>query len=129
MKAIRQFLEVKNNSINVVLPEGFTAKTVEVIILAIVENDNIPEWHKEIVLERIKNSQTPVDAFEMIDELEKEKLENLTKTRKFNVYPNDWNLLKLLFRFLTLEDDLSKWTKYFHLKQYHKHELQDFVNQ
>jgi hypothetical protein len=77
MKAIRQFIEVKNNSINVVLPEGFTAKTVEVIIMPIVENDTIPDWHKEIVLERIKNPQTPVDALEMIDELEKENIENL----------------------------------------------------
>lgn len=78
MNAIRQFIEVKNNSFNVVLPKGFTAKTVEVIIMPTVENDTIPEWHKEIVLERIKNPQTPpVDAFEMIAQLEKENLENL----------------------------------------------------
>jgi hypothetical protein len=77
MNAIRQFIEVKNNSFNVVLPKGFTAKTVEVIIMPTVENYNIPEWHKEIVLERIKNPQTSVDAFEMIAQLEKENLENL----------------------------------------------------
>ena len=77
MNAIRQFIEVKNNSINVVLPEGFNAKTVEVIIMPTVENQSIPEWHKEIVLERIKNHQTPVDAFDMIAQLEKENLENL----------------------------------------------------
>ena len=77
MNAIRQFIEVKNNSINVVLPEGFNAKTVEVIIMPTVENQSIPQWHKEIVLERIKNHQTPVDAFDMIAQLEKENLENL----------------------------------------------------
>lgn len=77
MNAIRQFIEVKNNSFNVVLPEGFTGKIVEVIIMPTVENYSIPEWHKEIVLERIKNPQTPVDAFEMITQLEKENLENL----------------------------------------------------
>ena len=77
MNAIRQFIEVKNNTFNVVLPKGFTAKTVEVIIIPSAENFSIPEWHKEIVLERIKNPQTPVDAFEMISQLEKENLENI----------------------------------------------------
>ena len=77
MNAIRQFIEVKNNSFNVVLPEGFTAKTVEVIIMPNIENYNIPESHKEIILARIKNPQTQVDAFEMIEQLEKENLETL----------------------------------------------------
>jgi hypothetical protein len=77
MNAIRQFIEVKNNSFNVVLPKGFTAKNVEVIIMPIAENQSVPEWHKEIVLERIKNPQTPVDAFDMIAQLEKENLEKL----------------------------------------------------
>jgi hypothetical protein len=77
MNAIRQFIEVKNNSFNVVLPKGFTAKNVEVIIMPISENQSVPEWHKEIVLERIKNPQTPVDAFDMIVQLEKENLEKL----------------------------------------------------
>lgn len=77
MNAIRQFIEVKNNSFNVILPEGFTSKIVEVIIMPTIENYSIPECHKEIVLERIKNPQTPVDAFDMITQLEKENLENL----------------------------------------------------
>ena len=53
MNAIRQFLEVKNNSINVVLPEGFTAKTVEVIIMPMDVDYDIPQWQKDIVLERL----------------------------------------------------------------------------
>lgn len=77
MNAIRQFIEVKNNSFSVVLPEGFTASRVEVIILPSEIEDDIPQWQKDIVLERIKNPQTPVDAFEMIDQLEKENLEKL----------------------------------------------------
>ena len=77
MNAIRQFIEVKNNSFDVVLPKGFTAKTVEVIIIPSETLNDIPQWQKEIVLERIKNPQTPVDAFEMISQLEKENLENL----------------------------------------------------
>ena len=77
MNAIRQFIEVKNNSFQVVLPEGFTASRVEVIILPSEVEDDIPQWQKDIVLERIKNPQTPVDAFEMIDQLEKENLEKL----------------------------------------------------
>lgn len=43
MNVIRQFVEVKNNSFSVVFPEGFTAKTVEVIIKPTVENHTIPE--------------------------------------------------------------------------------------
>ena len=77
MNAIRQFIVVKNNSFNVVLPEGFTASRVEVIIMPLEVEDDIPQWQKDIVLERIKNPQTPVDAFEMIDQLEKENLEKL----------------------------------------------------
>ena len=53
MNAIRQFIEVKNNSFNVVLPEGFTASRVEVIILPSEIEDDIPQWQKDIVLERV----------------------------------------------------------------------------
>ena len=69
MNAIRQFIEVKNNTFQVILPEGFTAKNVEIIIMPTEENNTIPEWQKEKIRERIKNSQTPVDAFEMINEI------------------------------------------------------------
>ena len=34
------------------------------------ETQKVPEWHKKIVLKRIKESKTPVDAFEMLDGLE-----------------------------------------------------------
>ncbi len=53
MNAIRQFIEVKNNSFSVVLPEGFTASRVEVIILPSEIEDDIPQWQKDIVLERV----------------------------------------------------------------------------
>lgn len=76
MNAIRQFIEVKNNSFNVVLPEGFTAKTVEVIILSTVQNYSIPEWHKEIINHRLKdykeNPENVTDFDSFCDELEKE---------------------------------------------------------
>ena len=55
MKAIRQFIEVKNNSFSVVLPEGFTASRVEVIILPSEKEDDIPQWQKDIVLRRIED--------------------------------------------------------------------------
>ena len=76
MNAIRQFIEVKNNSFNVVLPKGFTAKTVEVIIMPTVENQGIPDWHREIIDQRLKDYKenpyniTDFDSF--CDELEKE---------------------------------------------------------
>lgn len=73
MKAIRQFIDVKNNSINVVLPKGFTSKMVGVIILPTNEKDLISGWHKEIVMERIENLQTPEDAFKMIAQMENDE--------------------------------------------------------
>lgn len=39
MEAIRQFVKVKNNQVNITLPEGFNAEEVEVIILAKNENE------------------------------------------------------------------------------------------
>lgn len=77
MNAIRQFIEVKNNSFSVILPKEFTAKSVEVIIMPSVEDFGIPEWHKKIVFDRIKHPQNPVDAFKMIDELEQEDIDSL----------------------------------------------------
>ena len=55
MNAIRQFIEVKNNSFSVVLPEGFTASRVEVIILPSEVEDDLPQWQKDIVLGRIED--------------------------------------------------------------------------
>jgi hypothetical protein len=77
MNAIRQYIDVKNNKLNIVLPDDFTAKRVEVIILPSEHSIEIPQWHKDIVLERIKNPFPLTDAFEMAKELEKEYSENL----------------------------------------------------
>ena len=66
MNAIRQFIEVKNNSFSVVLPEGFTASRVEVIILPSEIEDEIPQWQKDIVLERIASIKQNPDL--LIDE-------------------------------------------------------------
>lgn len=38
----------------------------------ISDKDDIPQWHKDIVLKRIKDAKMPVDAFEMLDNLENE---------------------------------------------------------
>lgn len=77
MNAIRQYIDVKNNKLNIVLPNDFTAKRVEVIILPSEPSNEIPQWHKDIVLERIKNPLPLTDAFEMVEELEKEFSGNL----------------------------------------------------
>lgn len=31
--------------------------------------EDIPQWHKELVLQRVKEANKPVDAFDMLDEL------------------------------------------------------------
>jgi hypothetical protein len=74
MNAIRQFIEVKNNSFNVVLPEGFTASRVEVIILPSEVEDEIPQWQKDIVLERVaaikQNPELLIDEEQFWKEIE-----------------------------------------------------------
>ncbi|MEC5166179.1 hypothetical protein RCH18_001914 [Flavobacterium sp. PL11] len=37
-------------------------------------NEDLPQWQKDIVLERLHNPQGTMDAFEMIDDLENEKI-------------------------------------------------------
>jgi hypothetical protein len=73
MNAIRQFIEVKDNSFNVVLPKDFTAQRVEVIILPSDVEDDIPQWQKDIVLERINQPKGFVDAFEMLEKVKAKK--------------------------------------------------------
>ena len=41
MEAIRQIMDVKNNSLNINLPKDFKANKVEVIVLPIEEKSNI----------------------------------------------------------------------------------------
>lgn len=36
------------------------------------ESEDIPQWQKDLVLKRIKEANQPVDAFDMLDELESE---------------------------------------------------------
>ena len=54
MDAIRQFIDVKNHSFQVILPDNFNARRVEVIILPSEDEDDVPQWQKDIVLERIE---------------------------------------------------------------------------
>lgn len=34
------------------------------------ESQDVPQWNKDVVLQRIENQEPPVDAFKMIEELE-----------------------------------------------------------
>ncbi|HUH26506.1 MAG TPA: hypothetical protein VLY87_07750 [Flavobacterium sp.] len=36
------------------------------------DTEDVPQWHKDLVLKRVKEAKTPVDAFDMLDELENE---------------------------------------------------------
>jgi hypothetical protein len=78
MKAIKQIIDVENHTFSVVLPKDFTAKRVEVIILPSDPEDDIPQWHKEIIDKRLKDyKQNPDDVTDFdvfCDELEKENL-------------------------------------------------------
>jgi len=70
MEVIRQFIDVKDNSFQVSLPEGFTARRVEVIIFPsdVDSNEDLPQWQKDILDERLEDLNNP-DKLEPIDEL------------------------------------------------------------
>ncbi|CAM2844253.1 Putative addiction module component [Flavobacterium succinicans] len=80
MEAIRQFIDVKDNAIQVSLPEGFTARRVEVIILPseVAVEDELPQWQKEILDARLddyyKNPTDVMDFDKMIEAIEKRLL-------------------------------------------------------
>lgn len=76
MNAIRQFIEVKNNSFEVTLPDGFSAKRVEVIILPDERENEISIKTKNRLDERLKhyekNPLDVIDVDECMADLEKD---------------------------------------------------------
>lgn len=65
MTSIKKINNLIENSTN----EDFASK----IVIPKQNNDLfVPEWHKEIVLDRLKNPQPTIDAFEMIDLIERD---------------------------------------------------------
>lgn len=73
MDAIRQFIDVKNNSFSVSLPDDFKASRVEVIILPSELND-IPQWQKTEAIRRLEiyknNPKSALDFDQVMDEIE-----------------------------------------------------------
>lgn len=81
MEAIRQFVKVKNNRVNldIVLPDDFDANEVEVIILPSAKQIEIPQWQIDEVrrrrVEYLKNPESAVSEAELdklLEELENE---------------------------------------------------------
>jgi len=73
MDAIRQFIDVKNNSFTVSLPEDFKASRVEVIILPSEPNDT-PQWQKTEAIRRLEiyknDPKSALDFDQVMDEIE-----------------------------------------------------------
>ena len=76
MNAIRQFIEVKNNTFNVILPKDFKAKVVEVIIMPSDNSLDIPNWQKTEAIRRLdlykSNPKSALDFDQIMDEIESE---------------------------------------------------------
>jgi hypothetical protein len=74
MNAIRQFIEVKDNSFQVILPDDFKAKRVEVIILPSDDDTQISEETQNLINERkadyLKNPNNVTVFDKFIEELE-----------------------------------------------------------
>ena len=65
MQAIKQYTEVINGSIHVSLPENFTAKRVELIILSIDEDNTDSSDFRQFLLE---SPEMTDEEFETIQE-------------------------------------------------------------
>lgn len=74
MNTIRKFVEVKNNTLNIVLPDNFKAKRVEVIIIS--NETELLDKTKKLLDDRIqhhiKNPTDVVEFDEFLLELEKD---------------------------------------------------------
>jgi hypothetical protein len=75
MQAIKRIIEIKNHTFKVMLPDDFTAKRVEVIILPSNVEDDIPQWQKEESEHRyneyLQNPKIALDFDEALNEIEK----------------------------------------------------------
>ncbi|TRX40028.1 addiction module protein [Flavobacterium restrictum] len=73
MNAIRQFIDVKNNSFNVLLPDDFKANRVEVIVIP-SELDDVPQWQKIEALRRLEiyknNPDSALDFDQVMDKID-----------------------------------------------------------
>ena len=73
MNAIRQFIEVKDHSFNVILPEDFSAKRVEIIILPSDNDVQISKETQNLLDKRLdnylKNPEKVSDFDEFIQEM------------------------------------------------------------
>lgn len=69
MDAVRQFVEVKNNTFQITLPEGFNAKRVEVIILPSDDTDALSDDLKSLLDARLEDYQNNPDDVMDFDEL------------------------------------------------------------
>ncbi|TDE54333.1 hypothetical protein [Flavobacterium sp. GT3P67] len=76
MEAIRQIVKVRNHKINITLPDDFNADEVEVIILPISNNVEIPQWQIDQVRERtekyLKNPSSAQDIDDFLKEIDGE---------------------------------------------------------
>ena len=77
MVALREIQEVTSRSITVTLPEGFVAKTVEIIVLPIEEPKGLPEPDIESDAGRLKLAALLLSAPTLTDE----DLEEFTDVR------------------------------------------------
>jgi hypothetical protein len=76
MQAIKQIIEVKDNTFTVVLPKDFTAKRVEVIILPCNSENDIPQW-QQLESERRYNEYLQNPEIAILNEDFMKKLDSL----------------------------------------------------
>ncbi|MVO09200.1 hypothetical protein GOQ30_08515 [Flavobacterium sp. TP390] len=73
MEAIRQFVKVKNQQLNIILPDDFLAEEVEVIILAKTESDvNLSQEQMHFLDDRVNEPESEyITSNESLEKLKK----------------------------------------------------------
>ncbi|WP_130736471.1 hypothetical protein [Flavobacterium sp. J27] len=73
MEAIRQFVKVKNQQLNIILPDDFLAEEVEVIILAKTESDlNLSQEQMQFLDDRVNEPESEyITSNESLEKLKK----------------------------------------------------------
>lgn len=79
MEAISQTIEVKNHTFSMVLPKSFTAKSVQVIVLPINDNDfEVPQWQQDEVNKRynqyLQNPEIAINHEDFMAKIDKPKV-------------------------------------------------------
>ncbi len=60
---VRQIIKAKSETINIVIPEDYVGKTIEILAFPIEENENITKKRKAEIIEKFRKMQTDMTGY------------------------------------------------------------------